>query len=113
MGAQLRCAPETKRPAKGRREARPPLPLDDRVRARLAAKFPDLRPDVLDVLATLHEFTTDAELLRVVPVTTRTLRTWRSTGRLTGLQTSAGGMVLYTRESVARLLLTMPMARGA
>ncbi|MCO5171085.1 MAG: MerR family transcriptional regulator [Planctomycetes bacterium] len=65
------------------------------------------------MVASLKPFTTEQELAALVGVTPRTLRAWRSCGRLKGVQTCPGGRVRYGREHVAALLATMPSARGA
>ena len=63
-----------------------------------------------DVLASLKPLTTEQELAALMGVTARTLRAWRSAGRLSGIQTVPGGRVRYGREHVAALLKTMPAA---
>lgn len=47
-------------------------------------------------------------------VTPRTLRAWRAQGRLDAVRTgiNGGGRVLYTRDSVARLLSTFTGAQA-
>lgn len=73
----------------------------------------NLPPWAQDVISSLKPFTTEDELAALMGVTKRTLRAWRSSGRLRGVQTAPGGRVRYGREHVAALLATMPAARGA
>ncbi|MGE0712258.1 MAG: helix-turn-helix domain-containing protein [Planctomycetota bacterium] len=78
----------------------------------IAARY-ELASWARDLLLGLRPLTPERELAELLGVSTRTLRAWRASGRLSGVQTAPGGRVRYAREHIAALLATMPSARGS